>query len=146
MDVMAYSSLDDLTDYLNLKAKKNGSSTRSRHSIKVLACSVVVLIIMLFIYSVLTNNQKSLFLSKHQTVIKPVAAVYSCTPCMADIDKNNIVGEGDVAALSLCMNKTIEDTDAFGSSCATSDLNGDGVIDNADLECIKMQFYKSCTE
>lgn len=68
----------------------------------------------------------------------------TCSACRADIDKNGVVGQADYTQLSLCLGKNSYDFDNLGHSCEPADINGDGIIDNQDLQCLTDQFGQIC--
>lgn len=68
----------------------------------------------------------------------------TCSVCRADIDKNGIVGQADYTQLTLCLGRSSSESDNLGNPCEGSDINGDGQIDQQDLQCLTDQFGQIC--
>lgn len=66
-----------------------------------------------------------------------------CTPCRADINKDGIVDSLDSSLQKTCLNK--KSSQSIGTtSCAQSDLNGDGTINTVDTICVSKNFNIEC--
>ncbi len=84
------------------------------------------------------NLDKQCSLSSPTPVPTPTPAVFTCTACSADINKDGWVNILDFSKLSGCYFK-----DATGD-CAVADINLDGKVNAKDYSCLASKFNQKC--
>ncbi|MBI2329974.1 S8 family serine peptidase [Candidatus Daviesbacteria bacterium] len=72
---------------------------------------------------------------------------FVCSACAADIVKSarNRVDAQDNALLSSCFGKDPATTLPGGRSCTPADINKDGSVNQADVDCLKSVYFQTCT-
>lgn len=65
----------------------------------------------------------------------------SCTACNADLNKDGIVNNSDIAKMTNCVVGKSKD-----SACLKMDFNGNGKVDQEDLKCVRSVYNQKCVQ
>lgn len=70
----------------------------------------------------------------------PTPMPLSCSACNADLNKDGIVNNSDIAKINNCVTGKIK-----GSACLNMDFDANGKIDQVDLQCVRKVYNQKCT-
>ncbi|MBI2329976.1 hypothetical protein HYU94_01150, partial [Candidatus Daviesbacteria bacterium] len=87
------------------------------------------------------------YMSNIATAATPLQDKFSCTACTAVIVRStlNRVAAQDNALLSSCFGKDPATTLPGGRSCTPADINKDGSVNQADVDCLRSVYFQTCT-
>lgn len=72
---------------------------------------------------------------------RPSPKPLSCTACNADLNKDGIVNNSDIAKMTNCVVGKSKD-----SACLKMDFNGNGKVDQEDLKCVRSVYNQKCVQ
>lgn len=71
----------------------------------------------------------------------PLGTPLSCIACNADLNKDGVVNNSDIAQMTNCVNGKTK-----GLLCSNMDFSGNGVVDQKDLQCPRSVYNQKCSK